>query len=328
MHRSLSRILPLAALIVLSCGDGDNGKDAGEDALDVPGEEDATGDAAADAEDVEEEEWTPPPPCVTPDVACTEEPCHAAPFEITCIGGWIRDSEGNPIPGQGMAACAHGACYFGHVYEDGWFAVPLPGDPLDHVELSFPGTAPRLRPHCKFGILCDGAVHICHTFVLHDAPTSGTAVPEGTLTADVQIEAADGAALVLPAGTEVDMPPEAERWLALSRYPLAEHAPCFVDPADPPVALYAVTPEATYLFEPGTTTMAPAGLDLPNHAGLAADTDVDVYVLGSTYTTHTDLEAGDWVRFAGARVTSDGSRIQTAPGEGIGYLTWFGVYAP
>jgi hypothetical protein len=101
-----------------------------------------------------------------------------------------------------------------------------------------------------------------------------------------------------------------------------------VDPADPPAALYAVTPEATYLFEPGTTTMAPAGLDLPNDAGLAADTDVDVYVLGSTYTTHTDLEAGDWVRFAGARVTSDGSRIQTAPGEGIGYLTWFGVYAP
>ena len=36
--------------------------------------------------------------------------------------------------------------------------------------------------------------------------------------------------------------------------------------------------------------------------------------------------AGEWRSWTTATVSADGSRIQTADGEGIAYLTWFGLY--
>ena len=132
---------------------------------------------------------------------------------------------------------------------------------------------------------------------------------------------------MLPAGSEIETPPEAERWMALTRYPLSGHVPCFLDPESLPLALYAVTPLATYVLEPGTTTTMPAALDLPNETGLAADADVDVYALGGTYLEHVDLEEGEWRMMASARVSTDGTRIRTLPGDGIAYLTWIGIYS-
>lgn len=280
-------------------------------------------------QDADGEEWTPPPPCIGPDVPCISEACHGPPFALECVGGWILDGAGDPIPGQGVAPCANGTCYLGSTRDDGWFAVALPSDPpIWSIQFSFPGTGPRLRPYCHVTALCDGDVHLCRAFVLYEGPTSGTTIPEGTLTGEIRIEAADGAALVLPAGAEIEIAPSSDPWMALSRYPTEENLPCFVDPASPPLALYAVTPPATYVFEPGTHTMMNAGLDIPNTTGLAAGTEVDVFVLGGVYTTHIDLEEGDWERLAGATVSTDGTRIRTASGEGIGYLTWFGVYLP
>jgi len=279
-----------------------------------------------EAVDVAVEEIPPPPPCIEREDDCLEAACHAPPFDVTCLGGWILDEAGEPIPGQGVVACADATCYRADIYEDGWFAVNLPGTPNDHVKLSFPGTGPRLRPFCQYDILCDGAVSACEPFVLRSGPTSGTAVPEGTLSEDLSIEAEDGAALIVPAGAEIALPFEAGAWMALTRYPLDEHVPCFLDPSDPPLALYAVTPTASYVFEPGTTTTTPASLDLPNETGLATGTDVDVRVLGGWYLTHVDLDEGEWKVMATARVSTDGTRIQTVAPEGIAYLSWFGIY--
>jgi len=287
-------------------------------------EEEAVLDAPA--EDVTAEEAPPPPPCIERGDTCLDAACHAPPFDITCLGGWILDGAGHPIPGQGVVACVDGICYRTDIYEDGWFAANLPGTPTDDVKLSFPGTESRLRPFCRFNVLCDGAVSACHRFVLRSGPTSGAAVPEGTLVDDLSIAAGDTGAIVLPAGSEIEIPFEAERWMALTRYPLSEHVPCFLDPEDPPLALYAVTPLATYVFEPGTTTTSPAALDLPNATGLAPGTDVDIHVLGGSYLTHVDLLEGEWEVMAAARVSTDGTRIQTLPGEGIAYLSWFGIY--
>ena len=157
-------------------------------------------------------------------------------------------------------------------------------------------------------------------------PGTGTTVPEGTLPGDLAIEAGDGGILVLPGGSQIEMPFEAEPWMALTRYPMTDHVPCFLDPSNLPLALYAVTPLAAYVFEPGSTTTTPAALDLPNDAGLAPDTDVDVRVLGGSYLIHVDLTEGEWTVMAAARVSTDGTRIQTLPGEGIAYLSWFGIY--
>jgi hypothetical protein len=149
------------------------------------------------------------------------------------------------------------------------------------------------------------------------------------LPADLRIEADDGAALVLPAGAVVLLPVAAPEFMALTRFPLEEHAPCFIDPARPPLALWAVTPLNSMVIEPGTMVdpvLRPAGLDLPNDYGLAPGAAVDVYMVGGGHP-ETGLLSGEWERVAGAVVTGDGTRIQTLPGEGLGDLTWFGIYA-
>ncbi len=312
----------LVVLLALSCSGERTSRDASRDGVDVAQEEEA-GDVPA--EDVLEEE-APPPPCIGRDDACLDAACHAPPFDITCLGGWILDERGDPIPGQGVSACVDDTCYRADVYEDGWFAVNLPGTPNDHVKLSFPGTEPRLRPFCLYDLICDGAVAACDAFVLRSGPSTGEAVPAGALPSDLSIVAEDTGALVLPAGSEIEIPFEAGSWMALTRYPIEEHLPCFLDPSDPPLALYAVTPLAAYVFEPGTTTTTPAALDLPNDSGLPAGADVDVRVLGGSYLLHVDLTEGQWKVMAAARVSTDGTRIQTLPGEGIAYLSWFGIY--
>jgi hypothetical protein len=148
------------------------------------------------------------------------------------------------------------------------------------------------------------------------------------LTADIRVEADDGAALVLPAGAEVLPPIEAEQWIALTRFPLEEHQPCFVDPASPPLALYAVTPMDTFVIAPGTMVdpdLRPAALDLPNDSGLDPGDEVAVFIVGGGHAADIDAHEGDWIQATTATVSADGTRIQTAPGDGIGYLTWFGV---
>jgi hypothetical protein len=64
-----------------------------------------------------------------------------------------------------------------------------------------------------------------------------------------------------------------EPWVALTRFPLDEHVPCFLDPSNLPLALYAVTPMDTMVIEPGThlePILRTARLDLPNETDLAA----------------------------------------------------------
>jgi hypothetical protein len=193
----------------------------------------------------------------------------------------------------------------------------------------FPTNPPRHSPFCFTDALCDGPVHLCTEFVLYPAPTSGTPVPEGELGSEIRVTASDGAALVLPAGSEMRLPIGAPMWLALSRFPLEEHTPCFIDAASPPAALYVVTPLDTMVIEPGTVVepvMVPAGLDLPNATGLAAGTVVDVFVVGGGHALEAGATEGEWRQWTTATVSADGSRIRTADGEGIGYLTWFGIY--
>jgi hypothetical protein len=232
-------------------------------------------------------------------------------------------------------ACTAGTCYPGNSDENGFFAVPIPATGISDLAIYFPGT-PRHSPFCRWDDLCDGEMRICDPFMLRSAPTSGTEIPsppapgdpQPTLTEDIRIEG-DDAAVILPTGAEIKLPIGAEYWLALTAYPLDEDTPCFIDPADPPLALYVVTPYDVLVIEPGTRfdpVLFPAALDLPNTTSLPADTVVDVYVLGGVHPDSAGLHEGQWAPLTTATVTSDGTRIQTGPTEGIGYLTWFGVY--
>jgi len=278
--------------------------------------------------------------CMDDAVTCFEGGCHAPPYSETCIGGHVVDSTGAPKQCQMVVACTNGRCYSGRSDAEGFFTVWIEDDSHPDMSLYFPVPTDRTghhSPFCHYTEFCDGEVHLCDEFVLYEAPTMGEAVPESTgptdpnpLPADVRVEASDGGALVFHAGDEVDLPMFTEPWVALTRFPLDEHVPCFLDPSNLPLALYAVTPMDTMVIEPGThlePILRTARLDLPNETDLAAGTDVGIYVLGGVHPP-AGMAEGEWLRVAGATVTSDGTRIQTADGAGPGYLTWVGVYLP
>jgi hypothetical protein len=243
----------------------------------------------------------------------------------------VLDEAGAPMTYRPVAMCEGTRCFFGCSDTDGFFAVNVPSGSVESVALYFPSGSERHSPFCRVRDLCDGAVHLCTEFRLYPAPTTGSDVGYGELAADVRVEAGDGAALIFGAGSEVLLPIDAvTTTVALSRFPLAEHAPCFIDPAAPPLALWAVTPMDTLFIEPGTMVtpvLRSADLDLPNETGLAAGAVVDVFVLGGAHPQDAGLEEGEWRAVTTATVSIDGTRIRTAPGAGLGYFTWFGIYA-
>lgn len=279
----------------------------------------------------------PETPCMAPDASCHETTCTGA-VSPECVAGFVVDDTGAPLYCQGGVACAGTRCYPGHSDETGFFAIPIPSGDINVVSLYFAGNE-VLSPFCRYEGLCDGGNRFCEPFVLRSSPTSGTAVPYDspdppTLTEDIRIEASDTGALILPAGAEVKMgigifDSGEDEWMALVRYPIDEDVPCFVDPENLPLALYVVWPHDTLVTQADTFTdpvLTNAALDLPNETGLAEGTVVDIYVVGGVHGDYADLDEGEWGPVTTATVTSDG-RIQTHPADGIGYLTWFGVYA-
>jgi hypothetical protein len=318
-----------AALAVVGCGDDgdatpdDGGGDATEadvpadDGGDVGGEE--AGDDAAD-----------PPRCMEPAGTCRDTACSDGPFTVTCLGGTALDPLGAPVADRPVVGCAGGRCFFGRTGSDGFFAVAIVSDPVPGIGLYFPGEEPLLTPFCHIEALCDGAVHACDDYQLYPAPATGTAIPLGTLTADLRVSSDDGGAVVLAAGDEVMLPLGVEERLAFTRFPLDEHVPCFIDPDDLPESLYAAYPADTFVIEPGTTALPvlrPVEMDLPNRTGLPAGTAVEFRVVGGSHAADADLEEGVLVPWATGVVGADGTRIATTPGSFEGYFTWFAVYA-
>jgi hypothetical protein len=318
LFKALILLAALAALAMIPIGCDDTDGDGDGDA-DSDGDGDADSDGDADGD----------PPCTTSDSACVDEGCHAGPYDITCVGGTVVDPAGSAMAGTNVVVCTGMTCFTGETDASGWFAVGVTAS-VGEVTIYFNSEAPIHSPFCAFRELCDGAIHLCDEFVLYPAPTSGLALSHGqVLEADTRVVADDDGAIILRAGSEAYMPLGAPEWIALTRFPLDEHAPCFIDPANPPVALYSVTPSDVMVIEQGTD-MAPvleaAGLDLPNDAGLAAGATVDIFVLGGSHPLDAGMTEGEWRAWTTAIVSAEGSRIQTPVGEGIGYLTWFAVY--
>lgn len=342
MNHGWRLVLGIALLAPLgACGDDGDGRDVPDVADEGTTGADADAEADAPVESVEEAEADgvepaddggadAPAVCLEPSGSCRATACHAPPFALHCVGGTVLDGAGAPLGGQMVALCAAGHCYSARSRADGWFAAAIPASvsAVDEIAVYFPSDPPRHTPFCRFEALCDEAVELCAEFRLYEAP-AGVELPFGALPSAVRIEAGDGGALVLPAGVEVLPPIGAAQSLALTRFPLAEHVPCFLDPAHLPVALYVVTAVDTEIIEPGTMTdpvLRPAALDLPNDTGLPAGAVVDVFVLGGAHPQHAGLSEGEWRATVTATVSADGGRIRTADGEGLGYLTWFGIY--
>jgi hypothetical protein len=322
----LVRIALVAALgaTTAACSDDDDTHPDATDAADADADGDGDADADADVGPRETCGVQPADPCLS--CVCTTGTCEGA-----CVGGTVRDPAGAALFDQPAVVCTGDRCYFGRSDEVGFWSVSLPSPIAGSFAVYYPGESPRHTPYCRYEATCSGTIHVCTDVRLYPAPTSGTEVPAGELAADLRLEAANGAAVTFPAGVEVLLPIDAGTWAALSRFPLEEHVPCFIDPGSLPLVLYVMTPLEAYAIEPGTMVdpvFVSADLDLPNDLGLAADETVDIWVVGGGHATDVDMAEGEWRRWTSATVSADGARIRTAPGEGVGYLTWFGVYRP
>jgi len=104
--------------------------------------------------------------------------------------------------------------------------------------------------------------------------------------------------------------------------------PCFIDAANPPEALVALTPEIE--FGDGTASTAKndaVHLSFVNSKNLAAGTMVNLWGLGGVSSKTNDgtkLEEGEWTIIGEAKVSDDGAMISTEADKGLPFFTWFG----
>lgn len=315
-------------------GDGGPRPDADADA-DADGDEggprpdaDATrpdGDGEGPEADVD---LGPDDGCLPRDAPCTEVTCHAPLYDVSCVAARVVDETASPVVGVGVVLSTSLGCVSGDTDRTGFAALDTldRGSEVGFVAVHVP-TESWLTPICRLRHPCDGGLRLCPDIVLHRAPADRLPVPEGPLPAALRVEAEDGAAVVFPEGALV-VPSISEDRIALTRYPIEEDLPCFVDPGRPPTALYAFKPDDVWSAEPPLTwppAPRPAALDLPNATGLAPGATVDVYVLEGVRGPEPE-RLGEWRAATSAHVTEDGSRIRTGEDEGLGYMSWIGIY--
>lgn len=104
--------------------------------------------------------------------------------------------------------------------------------------------------------------------------------------------------------------------------------PCFIDAANPPEALVALTPEIEFGDGNASTSRNDAvHLAFVNSSALPANTVVNLWGLGGTSTKKHDgtkVDEGVWEIIGEAKVTEDETMITTISGEGLPFFTWFG----
>ena len=134
--------------------------------------------------------------------------------------------------------------------------------------------------------------------------------------------------LTIPEGTFFDLDVEdfgttAGRTLRVASVPLSS-APPYALAANVD-AIYALAPSgAKAKLMDASGALLKMAVALKNSAGLPAMAAVDLLVLGDDYFS-TPPSVGLLSVAAAAHVSTDGSTIQTDPGEGINELTWLGV---
>jgi hypothetical protein len=98
----------------------------------------------------------------------------------------------------------------------------------------------------------------------------------------------------------------------------------FIDPTLGAVALYTFTPFEVAFVDDATLDPKLATLSAANTEGLAAGSAVEWLALG-TYLFPGWLAPAEFQVVATGTVSSDGSRVEMDPGQGVPYLTWLAV---
>lgn len=261
--------------------------------------------------------------------------CPKGPgYEVAGQAQWVGqvtarlfDQAGTPAANVPVLVCGFGACSsFGSTSDQGEVCTPDKASGL-----CTPGMAPGLeitRPALKYGL---GVEYVKFAQLL---PTEGTehavgdvtairlpAVAEGSEIVAGASATSNGVTLSLASGTSIEHDilvfdtPELQRFRAI-QVPLGK-APPAVDTSVGFELLVATTP-VDAKFCPH------ASLSLPNSAGWAPGTAVELWVHGVTLDEEW-APYGGWGKVSGGTVSSDGARIETNADEGVPMLGLFGV---
>lgn len=92
-----------------------------------------------------------------------------------------------------------------------------------------------------------------------------------------------------------------------------------------PLAVWALSPETAL------TSGAKFDVSVDNTFGLAAGAEVELHLMGGIGSFLESGEAipeGEFMRIGTMRVSADGQRVESLPGEGLSYFSWFALVRP
>ncbi|HRG95148.1 MAG TPA: carboxypeptidase-like regulatory domain-containing protein [Polyangiaceae bacterium] len=287
-------LVSLCASLVLGLGAGCSSSTA------QPGASDAdAGDAG-------------PPPCQPQPGGPTAAPAQC----VREVSGTVRDLSGSPLAGADLTLCGV-VCFGGSTDPSGAFRIRVNS----------------VLPEGGYVVFAHGRPDHTGLFVRLPAGSAGAvALPQPVELAKLSLGAAlpaDGApaatvregvvTLSVQAGTEWELSFEdvvaeaAGRRLRYAKVPL-DKAPPFAKGA---ALVYGLAPFQAKPSKPVALTLDEAG-------GLPAGAPVELVVMSDDILTN-DNEGGLPRVAARGRVSADGKRVETDPGEGLDVLTWVAV---
>ena len=271
---------------------------------------------------------------------CTVDPGVDLTRDPTCPAGrnWIRfveatvESEGDRVAGAKPQMCiTHTNGYICvepvDTCEDGTWFQELTEDIrcVEKMVMSVSKPGDFASTFCELSLDEEGVLRIDEPLEIYPVSTQPDKPPLGDATEARTVELQDGVQLELVPSSLEECFEDGFRCdrvygpLGVRRIGPDEATPCFVDPAEPPDALYA--------FNVSNDVDGTVPVRLENQDGLAPGTVVDVFVLGGLFCTLPDggeVEEGEWRAFGTATVSADGQFIE---GGEIPCVNWFGYRA-
>jgi hypothetical protein len=247
------------------------------------------------------------------------------PQQIEELIGRIVDLDGNGAPGVQATICGTDICIYGETDEQG--GVRTCDDSTGVCSAGIQANEVIKSPAFKFALgkkyvkwayrLPPGALHDVGDFVTAKLPDLSTGV-EITDGADAT---SNGVTLSVPPGASIEhdylVYELEEEWrFRAVEIPIAK-------------ANLAVDPSLGFEIVVGTTPVeshfCPAAkLSVPNSAGWPAGTEVEFFAHG-VFPLSDWVPYGGWAKVSGGAVSSDGNSVVTHDGEGVPFLTVFGI---
>lgn len=246
---------------------------------------------------------------------------------VTRAEGRFLDENGSPPEGVELVSVCGPVCFAGDLAPDGTFAVSI------DFRLTLPDYSALLHGRPAYAGFyfpvpepVDGVLRFGTLTAFALAP-SGQPLPSET--AAEQVVERDGIALHVPAGAELQLDFEARSAgkegaeFRVRELRPSEFARLGAVPSEA-VLVLAFAPFESHYLDGVTGERVPLGLSMPNGAGLAPNTRLEVHALGS-YLYPDYVAPARFERVAMATVNADGTRIATRAGEGVELLTWIAL---